>query len=124
MHPLIEQGEILRGLGECLPLGQTVSIDLTQPIDEQTKAFCKGHRYDLRRLRQSGMIGEGDEQREHLDEFIAIYHETMRRVGATEGYFFDRGYFDALFERLGQQMVLFRCHLAGETTCAGPLWAV
>jgi lipid II:glycine glycyltransferase (peptidoglycan interpeptide bridge formation enzyme) len=55
----------------------------------------------------------------HLDTFIEIYHETMRRVGAAPMYFFPREYFDKLFHTLGDRFHLAFCLSEGKIVCGG-----
>jgi hypothetical protein len=107
LHPLIAQAPLLAGIGECLPLGQTVSIDLTLSPAAQLAQYRNGHAYDLRKLKRLGIECIEDTQLAYLDQFIAIYRETMRRVNAGGSYFFDRNYFEELLGRLGCDGRLF-----------------
>jgi hypothetical protein len=60
-----------------------------------------------------------DSAGDYLDDFIAVYHETMQRVQAADSYFFDRAYFEGLREALGPHMHLFVCFLEQQVVCAG-----
>ena len=44
LHPLIPQQGMLAGLGECVENGQTISIDLTLPDEEQRAHYNKSCR--------------------------------------------------------------------------------
>jgi hypothetical protein len=111
LHPLVNQEAWLSGLGEIVPLGQTVSIDLTLPLDEQFSQYRRGHRSDLRKLRRLGMTCFHDRDRAHLNEVVKIYLDTMQRVDAAEEYFYDQLYFDRLVANLEQNVQLFVCQL-------------
>jgi len=101
LHPLLEQRHLLAHLGECVPTGRTVSLDLTRPVGEQYAGFRKSHRRGLKKLREFGLEVVEDTGLEHLDAFVDIYTASMRRVGAARQYFFDREYFASLIEKLG-----------------------
>jgi hypothetical protein len=107
LHPLIPQPELLAGVGECIPLGQTVSIDLTLTPKAQRAQYRHGHDYDLRKIERLGIVCIEDSALTYLDQFVAIYAETMRRVNADGSYLFDREYFEELLSDLGCEGRLF-----------------
>jgi hypothetical protein len=111
LHPLFAQGAWLSGLGEIVPLGQTVSIDLTLSLEAQRKQYRRGHRYDLNKLGRLGLTCFHDRDLVHASEVVEIYLETMQRVDAAEEYFFDQRYFDRLTSSLAQNVRLFVCQL-------------
>jgi hypothetical protein len=121
LHPLLQQQELLRGLGECQTLGRTVSIDLTLPIDMQRAAFRKNHKEGINRLRRIGVTCVRDDDGSHVEDFLGIYHETMRRVGAKPAYFFTRDHFTRLMAALGERLNLFVCLKDGIAIGAGIL---
>lgn len=118
LHPLLpRQSEWLAGLGECKTLAQTVSIDLTPSSEQQHARFRRNHKEGINKLRRKGVVSEYDADAVLLPEFIAIYHETMRRVGAAPAYFFPPSYFAGLRAFLGPCFHLFVCRIAGEIAC-------
>ncbi len=120
LHPLIPQSELLEGLGECVVSGQTVSIDLTLPDEVQVRKFRSNHRRDLKRLGKLGWTCMRSEEPVHMDAFIEMYHQTMRRNKAEKSYFFRKDYFDALADGMGPNLHLFVC-LHGERPISGEL---
>jgi hypothetical protein len=119
LHPLISQRGLLADLGECIPMGQTVSIDLTLPIDVQRSRYRNNHKRDINKLGRLGATCLHDENKVYLDEFVDIYYETMRRVDASEAYFFERTYFERLTSVLEPQFHLFVCSLSDTVVCGG-----
>jgi len=127
MHPLFpQQQRLLAGIGSFRNAGQTVSIDLTLPLDVQWRKIRKDHRRDIRRLEDDSFMCVRSSSGEHIEAFMKIYHETMRRVQAAPCYFFERDYFDALAAGLGDDFHLFMClrdgkPISGElvTACNG-----
>jgi CelD/BcsL family acetyltransferase involved in cellulose biosynthesis len=119
LHPLLAQRELLAGIGECLPGGQTVSIDLLQPPEVQRTQYRSDHKRGINRTRRLGMVAKEDPRLEHLDRFFEIYTATMRRVGAADYYFFEPDYFADLASRLGSTLKLFMVWSGQEPACAG-----
>lgn len=118
LHPLLPQVPLLDGLGECLLLGQTVSIDTLDTDEVQRGGYRKGHRYEIKRLQRMGVKCERDIEKRYLDEFIEIYHETMSRVQAQSLYFFDPEYFEQLIYHSDSNVELFVALSEGQVVSA------
>lgn len=118
LHPLIAQQEILDGMGECPVSGTTVSIDLTRPDDEMRAHYTKKCRASIRKLNEAGFIGLHDQEKRYLPEFVEVYRETMRRVGAHSSYLFDQAYFELLTRELGGASHLFVVMKEGRVAAA------
>ena len=123
LHPLFAQRSLLAGLGECVPAGQTVSIDLTLSPEEQRAQYSGTYRTRLNKLSRNGITCALDPEQRHLAEFVDMYHETMRRVNAHGSYFFGSDYFTGLSLQLGSTLQLFitRC---GDQIIAGGLFTL
>jgi hypothetical protein len=98
LHPIITQQLIIAGLGGVFPNGETVTIDLSIPIEEQRKNYRKDHSNAINTLREKGFYVKSAVDKEGVKAFITIYHENMRRVKATSDYFFDEDYFNNLLQ--------------------------
>ena len=119
LHPLIPQRGFLAGLGECTFIGQTVSVDLTLPVDVQRAQYRKNHKRDINKLRRLGATWLHDQNKIYLDEFVEIYHDTMQRVGASDVYLFEKAYFERLLSTSESQFHLFLCLMEKEVICGG-----
>lgn len=120
LHPFINQQPLLEGFGSVTCAGQTISIDLGLPIDEQYSLFRRNHKRSLRELRRLGAYCIKSQQpSDYLETFIDMYHTSMKRAGAQEEYFFDRGYFEEILSTKDFDMFLFVCFLEDEIICAG-----
>lgn len=119
LHPLIPQEGLLAGLGECQSHGRTVAMDLTQTPEQQRAAYRGAYRTRINRLQREGVVCVRDEEGRHMAEFVDIYHETMRRVGAHHSYFFGADYFAKLAEGLGATLQLFVVIAAGRVAAGG-----
>jgi hypothetical protein len=118
LHPLIPQAPLLDGLGLCLRTGLTVAIDLTLPPDAQRARFRGSCKHRINRLRRLGVSSRHDPEFHHLDDFIGIYQETMRRVGAASHLCFSPSYFHDLVAGGGPHVHLFVCLLEGRAIAA------
>lgn len=119
LHPFLAQERLLTGLGEVVSRGQTVSIDLTLPAEEQRKRYRRDHRKGIEKLERLGVRFLHDTEFRHLSSFVRTYHETMRRVEASDHYFYDQSWFEALTRSMPNHVHLFVCLLDGEITCGG-----
>jgi hypothetical protein len=119
LHPLFELDPIARGLGEVVPLGTTVSVDLARPHDQQVAGYRGSTRREINKLRTQGVTCYWDRELVHLAEFVNIYHETMTRVGASSSYFFDARYFNRLVIADAFNVRLYVCSAGGRTICGG-----
>jgi hypothetical protein len=125
LHPLIPaQTILLHGLGDHQLEGVTVSIDLSASPLEQRAQFDGTIKNRLNRLARSDVTCVLDVEQRDLPEFIALYHETMRRVNAEQSYFFDGGYFNDLAKSLGPLLKLFVVKTADGHVISGGLFAL
>jgi len=119
LHPFLNQDHLVAGLGTLVSQGHTVSIDLSIPEKSQVGLYRENHRRGLRKLRERGATCYVDEDFRHLDAFIKVYGETMRRVGATEDYIFPHLYFQKFVSTNETDVKLFVCEIGNEIACAG-----
>ncbi|MEI6349763.1 MAG: GNAT family N-acetyltransferase [Verrucomicrobiota bacterium] len=111
LHPLFDQRPILSGLGECLQAGQTVSIDLTLPEEQQRAHYRRDLRKGIVKLQEAGAICRRDPEKRSMGVFVEMYRDTMCRVGAENYYVFDDRYFENLLSGLGPNLDLFICSM-------------
>lgn len=120
LHPLLDLPlDPLRRHGTIVAHGETVFCDLRLSQEELWRRTRERLRTYINRCRAAGFIAEEDTQWNHLDGFCKVYTETMRRVGATEFYFFDRGYFLRLRDELPGNMHLLVVRSGNEVASAG-----
>ena len=119
LHPLIQQQHLIARLGETRLGGQTVSIDLTLPAEEQWGGYNKTTRRLIRRAIEAGVVGVHDRDLHYLGEWADLYRETMERVGASSTYYFDGAYFERMAAELGSVLHLFVGLVDGRVAAAG-----
>ena len=107
LHPLLPAPIVaLERVGAVVRHGETVSVDLSLSVDEMWRQTRRDHRKDISRARRAEVSVVLDDW-SRLDEWLATYHDNMRRVGASAYYFFSGEHFHALRCALGD-----RVHLA------------
>lgn len=119
LHPILNERftEVFKA-GTFTANGETVSVDLRVPnLWSQTR---KGHRSTINKCKRLGMVARMVPFQDYLDEFVAIYEETMERVGATKGYYsFDFEYFTQMNDLLGSRLHLCLVEYENQVACAG-----
>ncbi len=106
MHPLLDAPlPALERFGTLVRHGETVSMDLTVSLEEMWRQTRSDHRNHINRARRDGTRIVFDDW-ERLDEWVAVYHDNMRRVGASSYYFFTREHLAALHDAVGDRMHL------------------
>lgn len=119
LHPILNRGfnEILSP-DVCKINGETVSVDLSLSEQEIWHQTRPEHRNKINRLKRSEMIAKIVPYHEYINDFIAIYNETMDRVGAAQTYYFGYDYFSELLN-LGKKLHLAVIEWENQITCAG-----
>ncbi len=120
LHPLLPIPlEPLQEIGTLVKHGETVVCDLSQTSQElwsQTRRFV---RQGIEKARKSGLVAQVDDAWTSLEDFIAIYTDTMQRVEAEEYYFFGRDCFTGMRDKLGGTMHLLTVRDGSQVICGG-----
>jgi hypothetical protein len=120
LNPLLDgPRSALAAAGTLVEHGPTIAVDVVQTPEERWTGTRSNHRRQINKARREGITTVVDDW-DRLPEFIAIYHETMKRVGAVDFYFFDDAYFDALRTQLGDHLHLVVA-VRDDTVLAGGL---
>jgi hypothetical protein len=104
LHPLLP-APVLADHGKLVYHGETVSMDLTVSEDEMWKQTRADHRNHINRAKRAGTEIVFDDW-DRLGEWVEVYHDNMRRVGATSYYFFTHEHLSALHDAVGDRMHL------------------
>lgn len=118
-HPLIGNHELLGTETKILPDRKTVSIDLNPDINEiwKTQIHSK-HRNAIRKSQKEGLVYEVDQDLKNINEFKRIYGETMKKVGASDFYFFSNEYYDKVLSCLKSHTFLAYAKYSGKIISA------
>ncbi len=116
-HPLLDPTPP-EGIGTLVRHGETVSIDLTLPLDRLWAQIRLNHRRDILRATRFGWVARVDEWRQ-LGAFMRLYRATMARRSASAFYFFNDAYFLGLRDALGDSLHLITVERDGHVAGAG-----
>jgi len=106
MHPLLDAAlPALGRFGAVVRHGETVTMDLTAGPDQMWRQTRSDHRNHINRARRAGTTVVFDDW-SRLGEWVAVYHDNMRRVGASSYYFFTGAHLTALHDAVGDRMHL------------------
>jgi hypothetical protein len=121
LHPLLPFPAVaLAEAGTVVHHGETVSVDLTLSTEEIWRQTHRTHRNQINKAKRAGVSIVFDDWA-RLDDWIGTYHATMRRVGATDYYFFTAEHFHRLRAALGEHAHL-AVALAGDVVLGGNLF--
>lgn len=118
LHFLLNQEAFLSGYGQIHEEDLEVTVDLTVPPEVQYSRYRENHRRDLKKLRNLGFVCE-EAGREHLNDFLHIYYDTMYRVNARQLYYYEKSYFEYLLSEMNEATHLFVCRDGETIACAG-----
>jgi Acetyltransferase (GNAT) domain len=93
LHPLLN-ATLRKQLTRHPPTdnGLTVSIDLTAPAEQAWAAMSRGHANAINRAKRAGFRVEISPAGEQIEEFAAVYTDTLRRRATAETYQCSYGY--------------------------------
>jgi len=98
--------------------GATISLDLGIPLSESFSQYRETARRHVRLAKKRGYVATHDPQLARLADFIPLYHDTMRRIGASAYYMFPESYFEALRLALGSRAFLWLAERDGRVGAA------
>jgi hypothetical protein len=96
-----------------------VFVDLTQSEETLWSQTRSQHRNKINQARRAGCVAEIDDAWDRFDDFFEIYIETMRRVNASDEYFFPRQYLHSLKDAVEGALYLCVVREGQAISCAG-----
>lgn len=123
LNPYIPNQEpILHGLGEILPIGKVVNIDLTLDLDSQRAQYRRDTKSRVNKARRECHIRKAENEEDIL-AYIDIYRETMTKLGADTSYFFSNEYFFDFLKSDGfETEILLAVHNQTNEVAAGSMF--
>lgn len=105
-HPLLENWNKLEDFYETTLLGNTVYIDTTseETIWQNMISQCRNK---IRKATKNGLKVYWGRYPEIIDDFMAIYNETMDKDNATDYYYFKRDFYESILDDLKDQAMWF-----------------
>lgn len=117
LHPFTNQEILLEKFGGLHSNGRTVVIDLRTTIEAQRSKYRRTIKENINHLRNNGYQVKEAKNGKGIQDFIEIYLENMRRIGASENYLFDEDYFLKLLNSDEIDSKLLLVYFNGEAIC-------
>ena len=124
LHPIIIGDELFSNFGLIKNVNLTVAMDLSLAPEEQKKQYRKSNKSEINQLRgkKNFQIQEIISER-GIRSFTSIYQETMKKVGASQKYFFNFDYFNNFLNNKCFSSKLITAIKDGEIT-AGAIFTI
>ena len=90
-----------------------IVCDTSLSSEELWKGFKHKVRKNIRIALNNGLLVKEDLTGEHLDDFIEVYFDTLKRRKASPFYFFPKEYFVALLKQQPKHCVFFHVFYQG-----------
>lgn len=123
LNPYIPNQQItINGLGEVLPIGNVVNIDLTLDLDAQRAKYRRDTKSRVNKARRECHVRKA-ETHEDVLAYIDIYRETMTKLEADTSYFFSNEYFFNFLKSTGfETEILLAVHNETNEITAGSMF--
>lgn len=104
-HPLLQNQKALENMEKVIYMKKTIYIDTTS--EELIWAnMTPNNRNMVRKAKKNGVTIIEDHG-EHLEEFMEIYNETMKKNNAEDYYYFRRDYFEYIRDNMRDNIIFF-----------------
>ena len=113
---LFREQLVCRSDGSLLEQQKNVVVRLNRTPDEIWTQYKHKVRKNVNKAKSFNLEVVFDDNGKYLDDFVAIYHETMRRSHAKQGFFITKESFTHLIETLGQDDGLMFVHVFRDGT--------
>lgn len=118
-HPIVKNDEGFEDIYEISAIRPVVQTKI-HGDDTFQKEFSKSTRKTVRRsLREEGVSYQVTHAPKNIESFKKIYYDTMDRVDASDFYFFDDEYFDALQASFNDNILLIEIFFEDQVVAAG-----
>lgn len=113
-HPVVKGQELLRNTLKPEHIRHTICLDLETDKEEFIGIIPSKTRNMIRKAMKHDIVISELNYKDDLEEFLAIYNETMSRNAATTYYYFSKEYFEQLFHLLGDSLKMFGAFFEGK----------
>ena len=101
-HPVLKNHELVEGNYNVIPLGYTVSIDLSSP-EVIWENITSKNRNVIRKAQKNGIEIRIGRSKELFETFREIYNSTMDKDNADEYYYFAPEFYDSILVDLEEK---------------------
>ncbi|HEY2420682.1 MAG TPA: GNAT family N-acetyltransferase [Neobacillus sp.] len=93
-HPLYGNQKFFKNLFDVEYIRQTTAVDLTLALEEIRNHYTSMTKRNIKTARKNNLtcvVAEGN--KDNIHSFMDLYYETMKRLHATNYYYFDEEFF-------------------------------
>ena len=116
-HPILKNHVQLNKIYEIIPLGKTITMDLTSSKVIWTNLTSK-NRNVIRKAKKNGVKIYNGCYPEIYETFREIYNDTMKRDHAEDYYYFEKEFYEEILYSLPQNAQVFYAVLENEIIAA------
>lgn len=98
LHPMFDQNVLMEGFGGLYENGKVVVINLMESLDIQRSRYQARWYRKIKQLKRKGYTVRQSVDDKGIKIFFEMYTENMRRVNASDCYFFSEEYFCRLLK--------------------------
>ncbi len=121
-HPILENHLPVRERYEVIPLGETITMELSSPEIIWANLTSK-NRNVIRKAQKNGVRIYNGRSPKLYRKFQSIYNETMDKDHAEGYYYFGEAFYSSILEDLAQNAQIFYASLNGEMIAASIMLA-
>jgi len=105
-HPVLNNVSLAKDYTPVIDLGKTIVIDLSSP-DVIWNNMSSKKRGKIRKAEKNGIEIHHGQEKDLFNEFMPIYNATMEKDGASEYYYFEMPFYEAIHEGLKDNYEMF-----------------
>lgn len=121
-HPVLKNHEVSVGHYEVVPLGETVTMDLSSP-EKIWENITSKNRNMIRKAQKSGITIYNGRYPEIYETFRTIYNGTMDKDNADTYYYFEPEFYESILKDLAQNAQVFYAVFEGKVIAASIMLA-
>ncbi len=122
-HPVLQNQTFAEKHYDVVPLGLTVSMDLSSPETIWENLTSK-NRNVIRKAQKNGIEIRRGRSVELYESFREIYNQTMDKDEADSYYYFSPAFYESICEDLKEEAQLFYAELDGKMIAAAVMLSV
>ena len=106
-HPILENHLYADHSSKLINIGKFIVLDLNNSIEQIEREYKHNHRKSIKKAERSGITFFFEDNLDHLDEFINIYKLTLIRNNADDFYYFEKEFYEGLYENLQGKFIFY-----------------
>jgi FemAB family. len=116
-HPLLENQNFFMDYEDIIYNRKTITMDLseTKIVWENIHPKCKNM---IRKAFKNNVVCIINDRKETINDFIEIYHQSMKNKNANDYYFFDKKFFEESQKLLNSELMICNAYVDDIVICS------